>query len=311
MVPYAVLILAAGGLSYFFYNYRIEGIDRVAVRPRSGSASAGGSSSVPVERTGETIRIASFRVQDLATIKLARSEVLNTLVGVIRRFDVTALQGALVERRDVLPMLLEQVNAGGRHFDFVAGPAIDRDAKRERLAIFFDRGALDIDPGAVYTVNDPDNLLEHDPLVAWFRVRGPATEKAFTFTLVNVDVAPQRAQRELDALANVFRAVRDDGRGEDDVIMAGHFAADEKHLGLLGQIPGLDWALAGTATTTKGDRQVDNLLFQQPATSEFLGRGEVLDLMREFKLKAADAQAVSDHLPIWAEFSIYEGAKKP
>ncbi|MHB1036585.1 MAG: exonuclease/endonuclease/phosphatase family protein [Pirellulales bacterium] len=310
MLPYALLVLAVGGVSYFLYNYRIEGLDKITWRPRAGGAGQADPGSLPVERTGEAIRIASFRVQDLATVKLANSKTLSGLVGVIRRFDVVAIQGCRVERRDVLPMLLEQVNAGGRHYDFVAGPALDRDSKRERLAIFFDRGTLDIDPGGVYTVNDPDNLLAHDPLVAWFRVRGPAPEKAFTFTLINVDVAPGRVEQELNALANVFRAVRDDGRGEDDVIMAGNFAADEKNLGLLGQIPGLDWALAGMATTTKGDRQCDNILFQQPATTEFLGRAEVFDMMREFKLNKSEAQAVSDHLPIWAEFSIYEGAKK-
>jgi hypothetical protein len=34
-----------------------------------------------------------------------------------------------------------------------------------------------------------------------------------------------------------------------------------------------------------------------------------MDLMREFNLALRDAVEISDHLPVWAEFSVYEGGQ--
>jgi hypothetical protein len=50
-------------------------------------------------------------------------------------------------------------------------------------------------------------------------------------------------------------------------------------------------------------------MFQQPATSEFTGRAGVFDIVREFNLTLDEALEVSDHLPVWAEFSVYEGGQ--
>jgi hypothetical protein len=50
-------------------------------------------------------------------------------------------------------------------------------------------------------------------------------------------------------------------------------------------------------------------LFTLPATQEFTGRGGVFDLIREYNLTVDEALEVSDHLPVWAEFSIYEGGQ--
>jgi hypothetical protein len=53
----------------------------------------------------------------------------------------------------------------------------------------------------------------------------------------------------------------------------------------------------------------DNMLFLEHATSEFTGRGGVFDFMREYNLSQKQAEDVSDHLPLWAEFSVYEGGR--
>ena len=47
------------------------------------------------------------------------------------------------------------------------------------------------------------------------------------------------------------------------------------------------------------------------ATVEFTGRGGVFDFLRHYNLRIDDALNISDHLPVWAEFSIFEGATAP
>jgi hypothetical protein len=227
---------------------------------------------------------------------------------VFRRFDVTAVQGIATPRDDLMPQLIEQLNATGRRFDYVIGPRFGRDGTPEQLAFVFDTASVEIDRSTMYTVEDPGRLLRRDPLVATFRVRGPEPKDAFTFTLVNVRVDPEHAG-EIDSLAGVYRAVRSNGLDEDDVIVLGDLNADDRRLGLLGQLPNMTTVLSSMATNTAGTRMLDNILFNRAATTEYTGRSGVVNLAREFNLTTPQALEVSDHLPVWAEFSIYENGQ--
>jgi hypothetical protein len=90
--------------------------------------------------------------------------------------------------------------------------------------------------------------------------------------------------------------------------MLGDFNANDRHLGQLGQISGLAAVVSNAPTNTRGNAQYDNILFERQATTEFTGRGGVFDFLRQYNLTLEQALAVSDHLPVWAEFSIHEGA---
>jgi hypothetical protein len=47
-------------------------------------------------------------------------------------------------------------------------------------------------------------------------------------------------------------------------------------------------------------------LFDRELTNEFTGRAGVLDLGDFFGLRQEQVKEISDHLPIWAEFSTVE-----
>jgi deoxyribonuclease-1-like protein len=153
--------------------------------------------------------------------------------------------------------------------------------------------------------------LHRPPFVGWFRVRGPPPDQAFTFTLVNVHTDPDEVAEEMRVLDDVFFKVRDDGRNEDDLILLGDFNADDQHLDELGRVSGMMAAISRTPTNTRQTQQYDNLVFQFPATSEYAGRSGVFDFLREFNLTIEQALQVSDHLPVWAEFSMHEGGVVP
>jgi deoxyribonuclease-1-like protein len=310
-----LLVAAAGGSWYVFQKYRIEGFDRIALKPRGQSSSATDldpdADAAPLaQRQQQSLRVASFDIQKFDSAKLANPKPMKTVLELIRRYDVVAIQGIATPRDDLMPQLVEQLNIGGRHFDYVIGPRSIRDTSPEQFAFVFDAASVEVDRSTMYTVEDPGRLMRRDPLVATFRVRGPDAKDAFTFTLVNVHVDPERAPGELAALADVYRAVRNNGFGEDDVIMLGNLGADSRRLGLLGQLPNMTAALSMVPTTTHGTKMYDNILFNRDATTEFTGRCGVVDLMQEFGLTLPQALEVSDHLPIWAEFSIYEGGER-
>ncbi len=310
---FPLILLAAGiGGYYFFTHYRLEGLEDFKLKPLNGAGAAGGGSEAsPQAGTGnrQTIRIAGANFGPLDRQKLGRREVSARLAEIIRRFDVIAIQGIWGHNQAVALDLLEQVNQGGKNYDFAVSARVGREPIEKYSAFFFDRSIVEIDRSTVFEVTDPGQVFLHKPLVAAFRVRGPSPEEAFTFTLINVEIDPTQTELELKLLGDVFHAVRDDGRGEDDVVLVGSFGADPQNLGGLSRTAHLMWSIADRPTTTVGPGTVDNILFDSRATIEFAGRSGVMDLMTDLKLGVREAAQVSEHLPVWAEFSIFEGGQ--
>lgn len=263
----------------------------------------------PISRQGDALRIASFNIQVFGEHKLDKPEIAGVLAEVFRHFDVVAIQEIRAKTQELLPRFVAMINAQGAHYDYVIGPRLGRSESKEQYAFIYNAASVECDRESVYTVNDPDDLLHREPLVAGFRVRGPPASEAFTFTLIDIHTDPDEVAKELSVLDDVIRAVANDGRGEDDVLLLGDLNADDRHFGELGLMPHLSWAISGRATNTRGNKLYDNILFDSRATTEYLGQSGVVDLMREFNLSMQQTLAISDHLPIWAEFSLREGGR--
>jgi len=330
--------LAVGGF-YFFSNYKIQGLENLSVSSRGSSVKSRGSSvtsrrsytEVPkwaavqedepvveqeddlqlaaASETRAPIRIATVNLGPLDQKKVDNRKVAKRLVSLIQSYAIVAIQDVRDRNQNVLTKLVDKVNAKGGEYDFLVPTYVGQEPVLRYTAFVFDGSVVEIDRGKVYSVEDPHSRLLQRPLVATFRARGPQPAEAFTFTLISVHVEPTRAALEVDVLADVFRVVRDDGYGEDDIILLGDLASNVENLGQLGLIPNLTWAISGISTTTRGTRLVDNLLFDARATSEFTGRSGVMDLMAEFDLSMREAIEISDHLPVWAEFDVYEGGR--
>lgn len=320
--PVIVVVLAAliyGGYT-FFKKYEIVGLDNLSIRPRAVTGGAGPSgwaggevavTHVPV-RTGNSIRVATFNIQVFGIDKLGNQNVMHVLAETVRKFDVVAIQEIRSTTDDVLPRFIDLINSTGRHYDYVIGPRLGRTNSKEQYAFIFDAQTIEVDRGSMFTVEDRDDLLHREPLVALFRVRGPNPHEAFTFTLMDIHTDPDEVKKEVGALAYAFQAVRNvrfNGFAEDDTILLGDFNADEKKFGMLAMLPNMSWVVSGMPTNTRGTHTLDNIMFNRSATVEYTGRWGVLDLVREFNLTQEQALAVSDHLPVWAEFSVYEGGQ--
>ena len=255
---------------------------------------------------GQTIRIASFNIQVFGNTKASKPYVMQELADIVNQFDVVAIQEVRSQDEYLIPNFVQLVNRGGRRFDHVIGPRVGYTTVQEQYVFLYDTAKVEVDHQSVYTVSDPDGLLHREPLVATFRTRGVDPDQAFTFTLVNVHTDPDLAAQEMDVLAEVYKVVRRSSRGEDDVILLGDFNVDDRNLGRLGQLPGMLPLIAGVWTNTRQTKQYDNLIIHQPSTTEYAGRSGVFDFMRFKNLSLQQAIQVSDHFPVWAEFSIYE-----
>lgn len=295
----------------FFQKFDLQGLDGVQIAPEGQATSQKPQDPLmpPPARSTGSVRIATFNIQVFGKSKASKPNVMDILARIVRNFDLVAIQEIRCSDEDLLPNFVELINSAGGHYDYVIGPRLGRTSSKEQYAYVFDLATIEVDRSQLYTVADPDDLLHREPLVGWFRVRGPSPDQAFTFSLVNIHTDPDETDQELNVLDDVYRVVRDDGRGEDDVIILGDLNVDDQHLGQLGQISGMTWVISGTPTNTRGTAQYDNIVFQRQATAEFSGRLGIFDYMRHYNLSMEEALEVSDHMPVWAEFSAYEGGQ--
>jgi endonuclease/exonuclease/phosphatase family metal-dependent hydrolase len=311
----ATVGLAVAGFYFFNAHFTVERVgDGIQIVPRKGVTAASSASTgytpPPVQRQGDTIRIASFNIEVFGESKMSKPHVTAILAEIVRRFDIVAIQEVRAKDQSVIPAFVDQINQTGRQYDWAISERIGRTVSKEQYVFIFDTASVEIDRNQLYVIDDRlEDLLHREPYVAHFRVRGPPSEQAFTFKLVNIHTDPDETEKELDVLAQVFRKVQGDGANEDDVILLGDLNVDDQHLGLLGQIPGIDCVIKGTYTNTLKTAQYDNIIFHAPSTREFTGRGGVFDFLREFNLDSEQAKEISDHLPVWAEFTLYEGGQ--
>jgi deoxyribonuclease-1-like protein len=276
------------------------------------SASFRPSAPVPPPPTplegGPAIRIASFNIQVFGDTKAAKQPVMWTLAAIVQNFHVVAIQEIRTQDDYFIDNFLRNyVNRDGRAYNRVVGPRLGRSRSTEQYAFIYDTAVIELNPSSVYTVNDPDDLLHREPLVAMFRTRAPP-EQAFTFVLANIHTDPDETATELDALGQVYQVVRRSFGNEDDVILLGDLNVDDQHLGGLGRIQHVRPVVRGVPTNAAKNAQYDNIIVHQLSTAEFTGRWGVYDIGLLHNLNPEQVQQVSDHLPVWAEFSAYEAA---
>ena len=244
---------------------------------------------------GEAIRLASFKIEN------AKRDVDTRLLAEIcQRYDAIAIQN--VTTSGLMSQVVSELIGRGQDYVF-----IDRKDRSQNLAIIFNQRTLMLDDQHWYTVNDPSQIMANAPLVAWFRTRNADPNHAFTFSFANVQFDSERPDKEIAFLGELFRAIRDDGRGEDDIIIAGDFNSGQRGLGVLDDKSGLRCAINGQATNTESTAQLDNVIFNSRATVEYTGGSGVFDFMRQFNMSMDQALRTSRRMPVWAEFSVIEG----
>ncbi len=272
-------------------------------------------------QTGGVVRLAVFKLNEKAPY-LKSNEPVQLVAEICRQYDVVALQNLSRTDTTWIKRITDRMNQLGsvgtkhqlvsgqnRRSSYVAISDRSRRSGQTQTVIIFNQQTVQLDHSKWYVVDDPDGMFKHDPMVAWFRCLGAPAQDAFTFTLACLEIDNQRPDRELQQLGTLMRAIRTDGRGEDDVILMGDFQADDRGLDAIRHQAGLSWVLSNHFTNVQRDRQFDNIVFSEGPTTEFTGRGGVIDFIQKYGLRDADGSALAERVPIWAEFSIFENGQ--
>ena len=268
---------------------------------------------LPTQQTPQfvtnVIRIATFKLNNSIHKTDSAMEV---LADICLRYDGVVFQGIDANEDTWLARLTDRMNTvdsaaasnlqpmarNQSDYFFVSERSFDRGQAVQspsgqsvigQSAIVFNRRTLQLDQLQGYNVNDPDGVLSHAPFVVCFRTRGPAINQAFTFSLVSLNIDGNRPKRELAYLGEIFRAICEDGRGEDDVLIVGDFNTGDGSFQPILTQASLTSVVSNLQTNSLNASPFDNFVFNELASVEFTGRSGVFDFMRHYNMRLDEA----------------------
>jgi endonuclease/exonuclease/phosphatase family metal-dependent hydrolase len=259
----------------------------------------------PVQPQGDTIKIAAFNVQIFGETKREKTEVMNTLVQIVRQFDVVLIQEIRDASETTAPFFLDAINAvDGPEYAYIRSERLGRSTSKEAYAYFYNTESVQYLASTAFVYNDVNDVFEREPYIASFRAGG------FDFTLIGIHTKPEDAYNEIGNLTIVFDYVEGMG-SERDIIALGDFNADgsyydEDSLDNLLTDYGYFWVIGNDVDTmTKTDWTYDRMVMTDYTySSEYItDSANVYRFDTVYGLNQTFTVAVSDHYPIYAVFS--------
>lgn len=248
------------------------------------------------------ITVASFNIQIFGQTKISKPEIMDIISKIIKRYDVVAIQEVRSKKQNVIPTLLSYVNDANTNYDYIISQRLGRTGSKEQYAFVYNTKTVDLVPESSYVVEDPDDVFEREPFVAFFRSGN------FDFKLVNNHIKPEDVSAELHQLAAAINDIYDSS-SEKDIIVLGDMNADGRYFdedNLAVTFPLWIQLIGNNEDTTvaASDNTYDRLMTRDTtANVEYTGKSGTFRWDAEYGVTDNSfIKKVSDHYPIYAEF---------
>jgi len=262
----------------------------------------------PVVPDVEKIKVAAFNIQVFGRTKREKTEVMSILAQIIREFDVVLVQEIRDSSETTAPIFLEAINSlEGPDYAFIRSERLGRTTSKEAYAYFYNTETIEYLVDSAFVFDDVDDVFEREPYVASF-VSGE-----FDFTLIGIHTKPDDTYHEIGNLTLVFDRVT--GMGDErDIIALGDFNADGSYFdeeSMDNPLKGSEyvWIVGNDLDTmTKTDWTYDRMVMTDYTFSgEFIvDSTDVYYFDQIYGLNQSFTEDVSDHFPVYAEFSIIQ-----
>ncbi len=254
---------------------------------------------------GDTIKIAGFNIQIFGQTKREKEQVMNILAQTVREFDVVLVQEIRDSSETTAPLFLDVINGlEGPEYTFIRSERLGRTTSKEAYAYFYNTETVQYLSDTAFVYDDTGDVFEREPYVASFISGG------FDFTLIGIHTKPDDAYNEIGNLTLVFEYVEGLG-SERDIIALGDFNADGSYFdedASDNPLRGSEyiWVISNEVDTmTKTDWTYDRMVMTDYTySSEYIQDStEVYYYDTVYGLNQTLSESVSDHYPIYAEFS--------
>lgn len=253
-----------------------------------------------------SLTLASWNIQELGITKSA--EELKEIANILRNFDVVAIQEVVAKDpagAQAIAKIADELNRMGSKWDYqVSDPTKSPSVYiSERYAFLWKTSKIS-QVHRAYLDERLKDVCNREPFIATFKVKG----KIEPFYVINFHSRKYNDRPEEEIIHFLDYP---DRLKSNRIIITGDFNLDEKH-----QVwkpfysNGFKSALQNTPTTLKMkckngnylNHAIDNLYFSQ--NIKFLQSGKVDFVSSCEKLELA--RGISDHLPVYMEFSFVE-----
>lgn len=252
--------------------------------------------SIP-QQSEDVITIGTFNIQVFGKAKREKEDVMQTLENIARHYDILAIQEIRDASLETIPAYLERINNGTGTYAVVASERTGRTSSKEQYAFYYDDARVDY-INVSYLYPDEDDVFERDPHIAYFR------SGAFDFMLVNVHIKPDDAEREIAHLQNVITHIQDTHH-EQDIILIGDLNADGSYYDETNRNLGYVWLVPNHYDTTvaRSSNTYDRIIITGTAREDYHGITGVHRFDEAYSLSYDQTRDVSDHYPVWSQFS--------
>jgi len=259
---------------------------------------------------GGAVRVGAFNIQVFGKSKASKPEVMEVLGNIIRTYDVVAIQEIRDKSQTALPALVDTVNSDGLQYDYVVGERLGRTTSKEQYAYIYNTQTIELtDTPHTYPEPAGTDPFHREPYIASFE----ALACNFDFILITIHVDPDEATEEINALDDVVKYAQNTYPDEQEFIVMGDLNADcsyfDEDSSSTMSSSDYYWCISNSVdTTTKStDCTYDRIIITNPTAAYFTGDSGVFRYDIEYGLTEDETTAVSDHYPVYAEFSCNGG----
>ena len=251
-----------------------------------------------------TIKIASFNIKIFGKTKSSKEDVMNSLVEIVKRYDVIAIQEIKDISQETPYVFLDKINQNGTEYGMVlserTGLHENDKTSQEQYAVFYNKEKIfAMDEGQLF--NDSENdLFQREPLTTQLST----TYGNFTFVMQVIHTKPSSAVEEIQALHQVFEWSKSYYSTEMNFIMLGDFnagcsyASPEELDQMEIRSENYTWIVPDYADTNLADSicAYDRIVISKYTNRHYNGNWGIDSTFTN--------DSISDHWPIWFEIVV-------
>ncbi|XP_038078126.1 deoxyribonuclease-1-like [Patiria miniata] len=249
--------------------------------------------------------IGAFNIQVFGLSKVGKPDVVETLVKILRRYDLVLIQEIRDSSQTAVPTLLKLVNANLEDkYDVIVSERLGRTSSKEQYAFLYKPSRLTVLWSYVYE-DDTHDRFEREPFVVYFESPTTAVDR---FAMIGIHIKPSEAVEEINHLVHVYEdfVARS---GNKNAIIAGDFNADcgyvsktSLYKSALRTDQRFSWIISDDQDTTvaKSDCAYDRFVIAGDELSDNIhpDRTGTFYFDKHYGLDIETTEDVSDHYPI-------------
>jgi len=262
-------------------------------------------------RKPKAIKVCAFNIANFGKSKFNKGPLLECIVNILFRYDLTVVQEIRSEEFDVVNNLLNELNSfcqkkgSAKRYRAERSSFVGNEHRKEQYGYFYNSQKLEIDEFRQF--EDEQDIFMYEPAFANFKVKRSKKE----FTIVGIHIQKDNVVKELNNLVTLYDMICDEF-GTNNVIFTGDFNAEGSYLSKkrAGEVALFSddrfTSLIGSnidTTVSNTDCAYDRIFVAGDLFKKMEeGDGKVFRFDEEYGLTQQEAFKVSDHYPI--EFKI-------